>query len=93
MEVDALPGRNSSAVPRTQISPVPPYRSQAWYLAYMDALFETDRSHIGDRIKRAEQLIVFRERELLSEKTALPEHRALSNALHALRALRSCFGV
>jgi hypothetical protein len=59
----------------------------------MDALFETDRKRVGERIKRAERLIVYRERELLGEKPGSQEQRALSNALHALRALRSCFGV
>ncbi len=69
------------------------HRSQPWYLAYMDALFETDRTRIGERIKRAEQLMIRREHEFLSSKPGSPEQRALANALHALRALRSCFGV
>ena len=59
----------------------------------MDALFETDRKEIGERIKRAEKLVVDRERELLNEKPGSPEQRALANSLHALRALRSCFCV
>ena len=70
-----------------------PHRSQPWYLAYMDALFETDRTRMGERIKRAEQLMVRREHEFLSSKPGSPEQRALASALHALRALRSCFGL
>ena len=69
------------------------YRLQPWYVAYMDALFEADRTRIGERIKRAERLIVFRERELFNSRTGHAEQRALGNALHALRALRSCFEI
>lgn len=74
------------------------HRSQPWYIAYHDALFERDRSRVGERITRAERLIIYRERELYSLQNPLAEHsfaeqRALDNALHALRALRSCFGV
>lgn len=69
------------------------HRSQPWYRAYMDALFETDRTRIGERIKRAEQLMIRREHEFLSSQPGSPEQRALANALHALRALRSCFNV
>lgn len=69
------------------------HRSQPWYRSYMDALFETDRTRIGERIKRAEQLMIRREHEFLSYQPGSPEQRALANALHALRALRSCFGV
>ncbi len=82
-----------SDVPKSSPSPAVSYRLQPWYVAYMDALFETDRTRIGERIKRAERLIVFRERELFSSRAGLPEQRALANALHALRALRNCFGI
>jgi hypothetical protein len=93
MQVQPVPSPASSGLPGSGSSHAAPHRSQPWYLAYMDALFETDRSRMGERIKRAEQLIVCRERELLRAKPGLPEQRALANALHALRALRSCFGV
>lgn len=69
------------------------HRNQAWYIAYRDALFERDRSRVGERITRAERLIIYRERELYSLQNSFAEQRALDNALHALRALRSCFGV
>jgi len=74
------------------------HRRQRWYIAYHDALFERDRSRVGERITRAERLIIYRERELYSLQNSFPEssfgeQRALDNALHALRALRSCFGV
>ena len=66
------------------------YRSQPWYDAYMAALFESDRVQIEQKIRSAEQLILFRERELLGERDDLSEHRALNNALHALHALHMC---
>jgi len=74
-------------------SPAQLHRSQPWYLAYMDALFESDRTLVGQRIKQAERMIVLRERELIASQLGSPEQRALANALHALRALRSCLGV
>jgi len=66
------------------------YKSQSWYEAYMAALFEADRRQIGESIRRAEFLILNRERELLSGPSDRIEQRALNNALHALRALRGC---
>ncbi|MFZ0733283.1 MAG: hypothetical protein WAM79_13220 [Candidatus Sulfotelmatobacter sp.] len=69
------------------------HRSQPWYLAYRDALFETDRGRVRERISHAERMIIYRERELFSLENSLSEQRALGTALHALRALRSCFGV
>jgi hypothetical protein len=83
----------SSAVRHDSASPVAPYRTQPWYLAYMDALFESDRTRMAERIKYAEQLILRRERELFPSRTEMTEQRALAGALHALRALRSCFGI
>ena len=70
-----------------------PYRRQAWYAAYMAALFEADRKQIRERIKYAERLMVARERELLSQSSDFSERRALNNALHALRALCSCLNL
>lgn len=70
-----------------------PYRRQPWYAAYMAALFEADRKQIRERVNYAEQLLVARERELLSQPNDFSEQRALNNALHALRALSSCLNV
>ena len=66
------------------------YKSQPWYEAYMAALFESDRGQIGERIRRAEVLIVNRARELFTCALDPKEQRALDNALHALRALQGC---
>ena len=70
-----------------------PHRQQAWYAAYMAALFESNRKHMRERISYAEQLILVRERELLVQANDLSEQRALNNALHALHALASCLNV
>ncbi|HLZ39632.1 MAG TPA: hypothetical protein VKQ11_01640 [Candidatus Sulfotelmatobacter sp.] len=66
------------------------YRSQPWYEAYMAALFEADPRQLEARIRSAEQLILFRERELVAAHADLSEQRALNNALHALHALHVC---
>lgn len=66
------------------------YKGQSWYEAYMAALFEADRSQIGESIRRAEFLILNRERELFRGPSDPIEERALNNALHALRALHGC---
>jgi hypothetical protein len=66
------------------------YKRQSWYGAYMAALFEADRTRIGESIRRAEFLILSRERELFSRPSDPMEERALNNALHALRALHGC---
>lgn len=96
MAVDTTP--IPSSVQDEMVSAPDSHRSQPWYVAYRAALFERDRSRIGERIVRAERLIIYRERELYSLQNSFPENsfgeqRALDNALHALRALRSCFGV
>lgn len=67
------------------------YKSQPWYGAYMAALFESDRGQIGESIRRAEALILNRERELFTCALDPKEQHALNNALHALRALQGCF--
>lgn len=98
----AINGGNSMAVDATPISSTVhneldsapgSHRSQPWYLAYRDALFESDRNRVRERIRRAERLIITRERELFSLENSFGEQRALDNALHALRALRTCLGV
>jgi hypothetical protein len=67
-----------------------PYRQQPWYAAYMAALFEADHAQMSERIRRAEQLILARERELLMRQSEIAEEQALRSAMHALQALASC---
>jgi hypothetical protein len=89
-----MSGTTIQSQPRPQgNAPAIAHKSRGWYAEYMSALFETDRAQIGRQIKRAEQLILNRERELYAEKADASERRALNNALHALRALRNCLGV
>lgn len=66
------------------------YKSQPWYEAYMAALFESDRVQIRESIRRAELLILNRERERFTGVVEAKEQRALTAALHALRALHGC---
>ena len=68
-------------------------RSRTWHEAYKAALFETDRSRIGERIRYAEQIVLMRERELFAPDADPVERRSLSGALQKLRALRICVGV
>ena len=92
MRMDAAHNLSASEFKRDGL-PLAAYRSQAWYLAYMEALFELQRTRMPERITYAEQLIVHREGELFTSRTEMAELRALANALHSLRALRSCFGM
>lgn len=66
------------------------YKSQPWYETYMAALFKSDRGQIGEDIRRAELMILNRERELFTGPLEPKEQRALNNALHPLRALIGC---
>jgi hypothetical protein len=67
------------------------HRSQTWYLAYMEALFESDRKEIVMKIQSAERLVALRERELFQQRgPSVSERGALARAAHALRALQSC---
>lgn len=45
-------------------APMLPHRTQPWYRAYMEALFEYDRSRIGVRILEAEVAIHRRRRRM-----------------------------
>lgn len=71
------------------------HRMQPWHAGYMAALFENDRDALLGRITYAKQLILNRERELLSGRGHLDrsERDALNNALHALEALRACIQI
>lgn len=66
------------------------HRDQPWYGAYMAALFESEPNKIQERIRRAEQLAVARERQLFLSPATSVERQALNAAIHALRALRGC---
>ena len=63
----------------------------SWYESYMAALFEAEPSRLNDRISEAEKVLLARERELFSASQSQDEQRAINVALHALRALRSCY--
>jgi hypothetical protein len=63
-----------------------------WRDLYLQALFETDRSHVYARIAEAERTLYRREHALFADSNARVEREAVANALNALHALRSCLG-
>ena len=63
--------------------------ADSWHELYRAAIYETDRSKLLPLIRRAEEAIVFRGRELLTTARDPEEEGALDDALYALRALRS----
>lgn len=65
----------------------------SWREKYLEAIWETDRLRLAQRIRIAEQSILSRERELFADSHSSSEKSALNNALHALYALRRCFGL
>ena len=92
MSMNHVSAQGSSSQAKPESAEIP-YRRQPWYAAYMAALFEADRKQIRERINYAEQLLVARERELMSQANDFSEQRALTNALHGLRALWSCLNL
>ena len=69
------------------------FTTQPWHVAYMAALFETNRNQMVNRITHAKHLILRRERELFAGPGDRAEKNALNRALHALHALRTCLGL
>lgn len=68
--------------------------SPCWSELYTEALFETDRSRVRERIAEAEKAIVERAGELLNTTTDnIEEVQAIEDALYVLRALQACRGI
>ena len=66
------------------------YRSEAWFQAYMAALFEVDRKQLAEKIELAKRLIHRREIQVFSQRLSPDERNALNRAFHALQALQIC---
>lgn len=64
-----------------------------WRDLYLQALFEADRSRMYSRIVEAERALFRREHELFNDLKGKAEREAVTNALNALSALRSCLGL
>lgn len=64
-----------------------------WRDLYLQALFEADRSRMYSRIVEAERALFRREHELFADLNGKAEREAVTNALNALDALRSCLGL
>lgn len=60
-----------------------------WARSYEEAILETDRSKLAERIRIAEEAIAARERELDGNRAGTEEERsAIRDALSGLRVLR-----
>ena len=64
-----------------------------WRDLYLEALFETDRGRLCSRIMQAERALLRREHELFSDTSGTTEREAVTSALNALRALRTCLAL
>jgi hypothetical protein len=64
-----------------------------WRDLYLQALFERDRSRLAVRITEAERALLRRERELFADSDGKAEREAVTNALHALSALKMCLSL
>ncbi len=64
-----------------------------WRDLYLQALFEADRGRMRSRIAEAERALYRREHELFADSNGRAEREAVTNALNALNALRSCLGL
>ena len=68
--------------------------SPCWSKLYAEALFETDRSRLRERIAEAEKAIVARAGELFNTTTDnIEEVQTIEHALYVLRALQTCLGI
>ena len=68
--------------------------SSCWSKLYAEALFETDRSRLRERIAKAEKAIVARAGELFNTTTDnIEEVQTIEDALYVLRALQTCLGI
>ena len=90
MSLTNLPHHLSSDAVTPVLAPDTAYRMEPWYEAYMTALFETEKAKVAEEIKRAERLMISRQREIFGQSPATPERKALDKAFHALRALQLC---
>ena len=64
-----------------------------WRDLYLQALFEAAFSRMCSRIAEAERAFFRREHELFADSNGRAEREAVTNALNALYALRSCLGL
>jgi hypothetical protein len=61
-----------------------------WHDLYMQAVFESDRNKISERIRDAEKALATREHELYSIPQSTAERQAVVTAMHSMEALRTC---
>jgi len=74
-------------------SPLPAASPDRWKELYIAALFENDKSKIGERIERAQMAIVARRQESFVPGNQTQERQVLDTALLSLQALASCLSI
>jgi len=62
-----------------------------WKALYRDAILETNKNVVLQKLSRAEQAVLARARELFYTAGSREEKEALEDALYALRAFRSAW--
>lgn len=69
--------------------PCPEFKG--WQTLYREAILETDKKIIPQRVSSAEEAVLARGRELFYGHGSLEEKEALEEALYALRAFRTAW--
>jgi hypothetical protein len=65
-----------------------PCLKSKWKGLYRAAIFETNKSVLGKRVRVAEEAVLARGHEILYDNTDPEEKEALDDALYALRAYK-----
>jgi hypothetical protein len=73
--------------------PLPSARAYLWRDLYRQAIFESDRTRIPERIREAERALMHRERELCRTSGSAAERETVVTALNCLEALRACIDI
>ena len=73
--------------------PIPSARAYLWRDLYRQAIFESDRTRIPERIREAEMALMHRERELYRTSGSAGERETVITALDCLEALRACMDI
>lgn len=73
--------------------PLPAASPDRWKELYIAALFESDKSKIGERIERAQMAIVARRQESFVPGNHTQERQVLDTALLSLQALATCLAI
>jgi hypothetical protein len=73
--------------------PLPSARAYLWRDLYRQAIFESDRTRIPQRIREAGQALMHREHELCRTSGSSAERELVVTAMNCLEALRACIDI